>query len=126
MAQINDNGRQTTVSVIEKTDELYHNKFSYEQKNTWVETVDARIRAEILDVPALERPYPNNTRLSAPLAYENIYQLYLLAMIHQAEQDYTEYNNTMALFNETWDAFAAEHIHDVRPKSGPPIRHLWR
>jgi hypothetical protein len=126
MPVMNDKGKQTIRSVVEKTDELYHNKFSYDQKSAWVETLDARIRVEILNIAALERPYPSDIHLSVPLPYEHIYQLYLLAMIHQSEQDYTEYNNAMALFNEAWEAFTKEHISSVRPRTSPQIRHLWR
>ena len=58
-------------------------------------------------VPARAWPADGDMPLLAPAPYDRLYDLWLTAQLEFALQEYAGYNNTISLFNEASQAFAA-------------------
>ena len=57
--------------------------------------------------PARAWPTDGDMPLLAPAPYDRLYDLWLTAQLEFALQEYAGYNNTISLFNEASQAFAA-------------------
>ena len=57
--------------------------------------------------PAWAWPADGDMPLLAPAPYDRLYDLWLTAQLEFALQEYAGYNNTISLFNEASQAFAA-------------------
>lgn len=57
--------------------------------------------------PARAWPADGDMPLLAPAPYDRLYDLWLTAQLEFALQEYAGYNNTISLFNEASQAFAA-------------------
>ena len=57
--------------------------------------------------PPPARPADGDMPLLAPAPYDRLYDLWLTAQLEFALQEYAGYNNTISLFNEASQAFAA-------------------
>ena len=98
------------------------NAFSTATKLQWLNTCEAEIFTEVmLKDPADYVPYTDTVtdlakELLAPIPFDRLYEYYLEAQIDFANGEYDRYANTMQLYNETRDAYAAWYgnNHDLR------------
>lgn len=91
-------------------DQLQPNQVPQPVKNRWLGELEGRVQVE------LEGASPSNLMppellgeditLSAPFPYDNIYWLYLLAMLDFASGDGARYENSAALFNAAYHNYA--------------------
>ena len=98
----------TIAKAIERADELRPNPFSEEQKIRWLSELDGKIAREVLenkDFSGYDYAHDSEAELILEEAYCDIYLFYLAAMIDFFSRDYTEYNNSMLMFNEAFSGF---------------------
>ena len=123
----------TLREVIEFVDDVKPNSFSAKQKVKWLEQLDGHIAAEDLVMNPAELDglrYSEDeldTELLVKHPYDDIYALWLEAQIDYANGEYEKYQNSMALYNEHYGAFAcwfADHFEGPPPRP-PHGRRDW-
>lgn len=95
----------TVIGAIRMADGLKNNDFSMETKLAWVNEIEGKVRMEIQHEESftpLVLPDDEDKMLAAPLPYDKLYRYYLCAMIDYANGEYDKYQNSMAMFNESW------------------------
>lgn len=117
----------TLADAIARLDELKPNGFSREQKIFWLSTLDAAVKAEIIDrcegggEQSFE-PYSaesgDDTPLLVPSPYDEIYLRYLEAQIDYANGEYARFNNSNAMYSAAYSAFARAYNRSHMPLGG--------
>ena len=104
----------TLIEAINRIDSVKLNTFSQDDKIRLLSELDGKIKAEIIDThegaeAVTFSGYSGETSLSAPLLvpapYDDIYVLYLEAMIDRSLGEYARFDNSSAMFNEAYSAF---------------------
>lgn len=79
----------------------------------WLNTVDGIVAREVMgedkesyDISA----NPEDIELLVPHPYDDIYALYVSAMVDFHNREYEEYNNTVTLFRERLEQYKAWYI----------------
>lgn len=99
----------TIAEAIRRCDELLPNRFKLEQKVKWIARVEGELYRDIIAThanPGIKPPIINedtdcDTQLIAQEPYDELYVLYLQAMIHYENMEITKYNNAKTLYNDT-------------------------
>ena len=93
------------------------------EKIAFLNTIEGRIYREILEkeedfagafIPFREGE--EERELVVPIPYTDIYIYYLAAMIDFYNGDSGRYNDTMVLFNQAWEDYAAYYRQTHKPK----------
>lgn len=111
----------TINKTIELTDRLKPNAFSPEIKAGWLSELDGTVAREVLDItpPVFAFPEDMDKPLLIPHPFEDVYILYLSAMIDLHNRDYADYNNLSKAFNSRLDQFKKDYIrHNIPPHPG--------
>lgn len=103
--------------AMTKADALRPNMISDDQKAAWIYELEGKI-AEMMDVLTPENAFPGDAQLLTPPPYDNIYELYLAAMIDYYHEESALYANDMAMFNTALAEARAWWRREHRPKSG--------
>lgn len=103
----------TVIGAIRMADGLKNNDYSMEMKIAWVNEIEGKVRMEIMHektfVP-FALPDDEDAQLAAPVPYDKLYRYYLCAMIDYANGEYDKYQNSMAMFNESYGDFWRHYI----------------
>lgn len=99
----------TIAEAIRRCDELLPNRFKLEQKVKWIARVEGELYRDIIAThanPGIRPPIINedtdcDTQLIAQEPYDELYVLYLQAMIHYENMEIAKYNNAKTLYNDT-------------------------
>ena len=111
----------TIQEAIATVDDLKPNQYEHHHKVRWLSTVDGRIYNEIMshfkkDDDMGWEPYSENTDVSmellAPEPYSEIYIYYMTAMIDWWNGEYSRYNSSLAMFNESFQAYSDDYAKD--------------
>lgn len=103
-------------------------------KARWLIQLDGRIWREIVmksahDTPPEEPPksWPEDgdKPLLVTSTYDNLYDLYLIAMMEFSMREYGNYNNTMQAFNTALSAFANWYRNTHEPVSAGEFQHIF-
>lgn len=99
--------------VINYVDSVKPNVYAYDDKHRWMNTLDGIVAREVMGED--KEPYdisvnPEDIELLVPHPYDDIYALYVSAMIDFHNREYEEYNNTVALFRERLEQYKAWYI----------------
>ena len=100
----------TMNSVIEYVDGVKPNVYDEEAKYKWMATLDGKISLEVMQMEepvTYSLPRDADTELLVPAPYDDVYALYVQAMIDFYNQEYDHYNNAVLVFTERLDAFKA-------------------
>lgn len=115
----------TIKEIIERVDENKPNAFSTQTKMAWLSQLDGKIATDVLlmnivEIRQLEYKYPEclNHQPLVTYPHEEIYDLWLKAMIDYEDGEYDKYANSMAMFNEVYDNFAAWFLTVYEPAQG--------
>ena len=102
----------TMNSVIEHVDSVKPNVYSEDDKYQWINTLEGMVSREVMqeEAPACELPGDADRELLVGYPYEEIYSLYVMAMIDFHNREYANYNNVMLMFQERLDQFKAWYI----------------
>lgn len=110
--------------LISMCDELKPNQYDTEQKTQWLSEIEATVIDEILNqaegneikFEGYDYNIDSGKELLVPDAYADLYLNYLMAKIDYFNAEYGRYNNSMTMFNLSYDRFAAYYIRNHMPK----------
>lgn len=112
----------TITEAIARIDTLKPNKYTNEEKRTWLSTLDHEIFNDIVSThehPPIEsfEPYTNNsTELLAYAPYdEELYPAYLGMMIDRANGEIDRYNQSAVIYNNALLTFRNHYNRTHRP-----------
>ena len=110
----------TINNVIAQVDRLRPNQFADVDKAAWLSELDGKISQEVMGMPGPVRyrfPEDGNRQLLVPPPYENLYALYLFAMIDFHARDIDGYNASLVLFEQAQDEYRKFYRRTNMPKS---------
>ncbi|MGN0134959.1 MAG: hypothetical protein ACI4AO_09545 [Anaerotignum sp.] len=113
----------TARELLTTIDQMRPNAFTDGEKLHFLNTIEGRIYTEILNraegndltfIPFQEGEEEKELIVQIPYTY--IYIYYLAAMIDFYNGDSDRYNDTMVLFNQEWEDYAAYYRQTHKPK----------
>ena len=116
----------TIEQAIAKIDSLKPNTYTDMDKLAWLNELDGRIKAEIVDTheDADEVYYFGynedtdfETTLIVPPPYDDIYIKWLESKIDYANNEYAKYNNSTTALNSAYQAFERYYNRQHMPKA---------
>lgn len=101
----------TLNTCLSFVDSLLPNALPQATKCRWLSELEGRIRVELLGQSAaaqapLTVSEAGDTALAVPFPYDQLYWMYLLALIEYTNGDYARYENGAALFNTAYRGYA--------------------
>lgn len=110
--------------LIAACDENKPNQYDTETKTQWISEIEGMIVDEILnkaegnDIVFESYDYEEDCekKLMIPDRYCDVYLNYLYAKIDLYNAEYSRYNNSVAVFQSSYDAFAAYYRRTHMPK----------
>ncbi|MDR1116716.1 MAG: hypothetical protein LBL09_00510 [Oscillospiraceae bacterium] len=116
----------TTINkVLRQVSETKPNPYDDRLLFSWINELDGRISLEVMkrDTPvAYDFSGDRDVPLLADGPYENIYALYLYAMIDFLSREIAGYNNSMSFFNEMFQDYKKQYIRTNLPPSAKGFR----
>lgn len=99
-------------TVIEYVDRVKPNAYSDDDKYRWINTLEGLISRDVLNEHAPEYNLPDDADvpLLADSPFDDIYHLYVSAMIDFYNREYNDYNNTLLMFQERLEQYKNWHI----------------
>lgn len=114
----------TLQSVIDRVDVIKKNAFTDAMKTEWVNEIEGMVQVELLGVnpaDAVRYTYPDDAaaELIVGPPWDKIYWPFVAAMVDFAHAEYSNYENTMTLFNSVWKDYAGWYTR-THCKTAPP------
>ena len=108
----------TMNSVIEYVDSVKPNVYDDDVKFRWINTLEGLISREVHgdNAPDYNLPEDADVPLMVPSPYDDLYGLYVMAMIDFHNREYNDYNNTILMFQARLDQYKVWYIRN-RPTS---------
>lgn len=109
--------------VMERVGRLKPNAIGEEEKARWLVELDGRTYQDLTKTDSPDRepvrawPEEGDRELLIPAPYDRVYDLYLTAMIEFYMREYSNYNNTVALFNEAMEDYRARYRQEHLPRA---------
>lgn len=108
----------TANQVIAYVDGVKPNVYSDEDKYQWISTLERMAANEVRHVQVkISLPDDADRELAVPAPYDDLYSLYVEAMIDFHNREYNNYNNTVLLFKERLEQYKAWYIQN-NPRCG--------
>ncbi len=117
----------TVNEAIMAADDMRPNVYDEETKVKWLENLDGKIAQEVMQcktLPEYEYPLDGDKELLVSKPHEDIYPLYLVAMIDYNNGDTDFAVNSMNLFDNRYTVFAKWYIRKHMPKNSGRFRNL--
>ena len=97
----------TMNTVIERVDALKPNAYTDEDKYRWINQLEGLVSIQVMgmDAPEYDLPGDADTPLLVGHPFDDIYELYVSAMIDYHNREYNNYNNVVLMFQERFDQF---------------------
>lgn len=111
----------TISEAIKRADTLRPNVLPEEQKAAWIYELEGKL-AELFEARVPTNQWPEDAELSMPPPCDNVYELYLCAMICFASQETAQYANDMAVFNAAMSEARAWWRRHNRPRHTGNLR----
>lgn len=105
----------TPNKVIEIVDRLKPNSYSEEDKLRWLSELDGKVqRLVIQSDDVIQYAYPDDMdrELLIPAPFDDVYGLYLEAMIDYHNREYDYYNNSMVMFETRYSDYKKDYIRN--------------
>ena len=118
----------TINEVIERVSRTKPNTLSDKDKARILIELDGRVYAETTGADEPDRhpprkwPEDGDKPLLVEAPRDNIYDLYLTAMIEFYMREYANYNNTVELFNEAYQSYRAWYRRTHMPRQTAQVR----
>lgn len=115
----------TIIEAINRIDSLKPNSYSQEDKISWLSNLDGEVKANIIDTHegsenVTFNGYHADTALDTVLLvaapYDDIYIKWLESQIDYANGETAKFNNSIAMYNTTYSAFARYYNRTHMPK----------
>ena len=110
--------------ILEVIAQTRPNAYTDAEKIRWLNTVEGRVYTDIMSkaddglnwtfIPFEEGQ--EERELVVPVPFTDIYTYYLMAMIDFHNGDSGRYNDTVVLYNDAWENFAAYYRENNKPK----------
>ena len=96
---------------MELVDSIAPNGYDESIKKRWLSELDGRVRVELHDeaidgVSDFGASTSTNTQLAAPFPFDQMYWMYLIAMLDLANGDTARYLNSATMFNSAYENYA--------------------
>jgi len=125
----------TAREAINAADVLKLNDFPDKAKIAMIDEIEGRIQTEVmlLDPSEISRVEIEDAdkQLLAPAPYDRLYVDWLICQIDRYNGEYNKYANTVEMFNNSLDLFAAYYIEKYRPadrkyeRENPHVRQMF-
>ena len=104
----------TMNEVIEYVDRVKPNVYSDDDKYKWMNTLDGLVAREVLqeNKESYKLPQEADEPLLVEHPYDDIYGLYVCAMIDYHNREYDNYNNAVLMFQERLEQYKAWYIRN--------------
>lgn len=104
----------TMNEVIEYVDKVKPNAYTNEDKYKWINTLEGLVSREVLgdDAPEYNLPGDADTPLLVQSPYDDMYHLYVSAMIDFYNREYNDYNNAILMFQQRLDQYKTWQIRN--------------
>ena len=109
----------TPNKAIEIVDSLKPNTYTEEDKLRWINELDGMVKDLVIqeeEVTPYNYPEDMDKELVIPFPYDNLYALYLEAMIDRTNREYANYNNSASLFETRFDEYKKAYIREHKAK----------
>lgn len=115
----------TIIEAINRIDSLKPNSYPPEDKIAWLSIIDGEIKANIIDThegsenvtfKGYDTDTAHDTVLLVPAPYDDIYIKWLESQIDYANGETAKFNNSIAMYNTTYSAFARYYNRTHMPK----------
>ncbi len=120
----------TIGEAVERCDRLKPNGYDREDKIRWLSDLDGMAVRDIISAHEGQIPdfsgygpdTPEETPLLIPAPYEDIYIKYLSTQIDFHNAEFSRYNNSAAMFQAAYIAFADAYTRTHRPRQDHRVR----
>lgn len=107
--------------AIERLEYLKPNTYRFEEKVKWLQTLDMRIKQDIIDTHVgdevvLEDAYTGITQLIVPEPFTDLYEHWMESKIDYYNREYESYNNAAMKFAEVYQEFERWYNRTHMPK----------
>lgn len=97
----------TVNEAIAKVKDRKPNAYSDESLNDWLNECEAMVQRELLltvpkEIVQYKFPEDRDKDLILPRPYDVLYVTYIIMMIQYAQEEYTSYNASLAMFNSQY------------------------
>ena len=105
----------TANKAIEIIDKLRPNAYDEETKFGWINDLDGKVKKLVIQE---ENPtpyvYPDDLdkELLIPYPFDELYSLYLESMIDYSNREYTNYNNSVTMFENRFTEYKKAYIRE--------------
>ena len=115
----------TIIEAINFIDSLKPNNYSQDDKVAWLSKIDGIIKEKIIDTheggeDVVFDGYDSNTNIATelivPAPYDDLYIKWLEAQIDYANNDYNKYNNSMIMYNSSYEEYEKNYNRTHMPK----------
>lgn len=118
----------TTNEAIEKVSRLKPNAVRDEDVAAWILELNRRLitetKAEVEEQP-LTYPDDGDMELFADGGYEELYIFYAIANIEFYQREYSNYNNSVIMFNDRMSDFRRQFRRTHLPERGTEFTGVW-
>lgn len=90
-------------AAMVRVDRLRPNAIDQEQKVAWIMELEGKLAETMGVTPPVQKWPEADMELLMPAPYDNIYELYLCAMIDAANMETALYENDYTIFNAAWN-----------------------
>lgn len=101
----------TLKTCIELVDKMAPNSFDKTIKLRWLSEIEGKLQIELCDrsiseLVEYDSDTSEDTKLLIPFPFDQIYWMYLIAMLDFANGDNVHYTNSSELFNTVLDSYS--------------------
>ena len=120
------------IEAIDQIDSLKHNTYSRRDKILWLSRLDSMVKRLIIDTheggeDVVFEGYTDTTDLETellvPAPFDEIYLRWLEAQIDYANGEYGKYNNSILMYQSSYDGYANYYNRNHMPK-GKTIKYF--
>lgn len=115
----------TILEAISRIDGLKHNTYTNEEKVAWLSRLDSMVKRLIIDTHedgesvcfyGYNKDSFPETVLLVPEPFDEMYIRWLEAQIDYANGEYGKYNNSIAMYQASWDGYRNWYNSQHLPK----------
>lgn len=116
----------TMNKVIEYVDRVKPNVYTNEDKYRWINTLEGMVCRQVMqrEEPEYNLPDDSDEPLLVEHPFDDLYGLYVMAMIDFHNQEFDHYNNTTQLFLTRFEQYKAWYIQRHVPVSAQQFRNV--
>ena len=100
----------TANKVIERVDAMKPNAYTDDDKYRWISNLDGVVSLQVMEMEepvVYEMPRDADKELLVKAPFDEIYELYVSAMIDYHNREYNNYNNVALMFQEKLEQYKA-------------------